>query len=71
MHHQQAENSLLVRLTVLSKHMVGAWQTSTEKFIMENENKVIPFSLVECDLIPNGRGKGEKPDTLFNVYLNP
>lgn len=34
---------------------------------MENENKVITFSLVECDLIPNERGK-EKNLTLCSKH---
>lgn len=35
---------------------------------MENENKVITLSLVECDLIPNGRGT-EKNPTLCSMYI--
>lgn len=35
---------------------------------MENENKVITFGLVECDLIPNGGGK-EKNLTLRLMYI--
>lgn len=37
---------------------------------MEKEKKVVTFSLVECDLVPNGRGK-EKNLTLLKVYLSP
>lgn len=35
---------------------------------MENDNKEITFSLVECDLIPNGRGM-ETNLTLSLIYI--
>lgn len=64
----QLASRVPLRRPLSSKHTARARQSCTENFIMENDNEEITFSLVECDLIPNGRGT-EASLTLAHIYV--